>query len=45
MNNILYRRKKDKYMELENGRYRHYKGHMYEVFMTAQHSDTKEWMV
>ena len=32
-------------MELEQGLYRHYKGNMYEVFMTAQHSETEEWMV
>ena len=32
-------------MELETGLYRHYKGNMYEVFMTAQHSETEEWMV
>lgn len=32
-------------MKLEKGLYRHYKGPMYEVFMTAQHSETEEWMV
>ena len=32
-------------MELEKGIYRHYKGNKYEVFMTAQHSETEEWMV
>ena len=32
-------------MELEKGLYKHYKGNMYEVFMTAQHSETEEWMV
>jgi len=32
-------------MELETGRYEHYKGNMYEVYMTAQHSETEEWMV
>ena len=32
-------------MELAKGLYRHYKGPMYEVFMTAQHSETEEWMV
>jgi len=32
-------------MHLENGIYRHYKGNLYEVFMTAQHSETEEWMV
>jgi len=32
-------------MELQTGRYRHYKGSMYEVLMTARHSETEEWMV
>ena len=32
-------------MKLEKGIYRHYKGELYEVFMTAQHSETEEWMV
>ena len=32
-------------MKLENGLYQHYKGHMYQVYMTAQHSETEEWMV
>jgi hypothetical protein len=32
-------------MELEKGLYQHYKGNFYEVFMTAQHSETEEWMV
>ncbi len=32
-------------MKLETGLYRHYKGNMYEVTMTAQHSETEEWMV
>lgn len=32
-------------MELELGRYKHYKGSMYEVLMTARHSETEEWMV
>ena len=32
-------------MELEIGRYKHYKGSMYEVLMTARHSETEEWMV
>ena len=32
-------------MQLEKGLYRHYKGNLYEVMMTAQHSETEEWMV
>ena len=32
-------------MRLQKGRYKHYKGNMYEVYMTAQHSETEEWMV
>ena len=32
-------------MELEKGLYKHYKGNMYEVYMTARHSETEEWMV
>jgi len=32
-------------MKLEQGIYRHYKGNLYEVLMTAQHSETEEWMV
>jgi len=32
-------------MELEKGVYQHYKGNMYEVYMTARHSETEEWMV
>jgi len=32
-------------MELKIGRYRHYKGNMYEVLMAARHSETEEWMV
>ncbi|WP_373028509.1 DUF1653 domain-containing protein [Sulfurovum sp.] len=32
-------------MKLKKGIYRHYKGNLYEVFMTAQHSETEEWMV
>ena len=32
-------------MELEKGLYKHYKGNIYEVYMTARHSETEEWMV
>jgi len=32
-------------MEITKGRYKHYKGNMYEVYMTAQHSESEEWMV
>jgi len=32
-------------MEIEKGLYRHYKGNIYEVFTTAQHSETQEWVV
>ena len=32
-------------MKLKNGIYEHYKGNLYEVLMTAQHSETEEWMV
>ena len=32
-------------MELKAGIYRHYKGSLYEVYMTAQHSETEEWVV
>jgi len=32
-------------MELQKGRYKHYKGNMYEVLGTARHSETEEWMV
>lgn len=29
----------------EPGRYRHYKGHDYEVIDVARHSETEEWLV
>ena len=32
-------------MELKKGRYKHYKGNMYEVLDVARHSETEEWMV
>jgi len=32
-------------MEIKKGIYRHYKGNLYEVLMTVQHSETEEWMV
>ncbi|RRS30967.1 MAG: hypothetical protein P794_05150 [Epsilonproteobacteria bacterium (ex Lamellibrachia satsuma)] len=32
-------------MYLPKGLYRHYKGKLYEVMNTAQHSETEEWMV
>jgi len=32
-------------MELKKGLYKHYKGSMYEVVMTARYSETEEWMV
>ena len=32
-------------MKIEKGLYRHYKGNIYEVFTTAQHSETQEWVV
>jgi len=32
-------------MELKKGKYKHYKGSMYEVVDVARHSETEEWMV
>lgn len=32
-------------MEIQKGIYEHYKGNRYEVLVTAQHSETEEWMV
>ena len=32
-------------MELKKGKYKHYKGSLYEVLGTTRHSETEEWMV
>ena len=32
-------------MQLKKGIYKHYKGNLYEVLMTARHAETEEWMV
>jgi len=32
-------------MELKKGKYKHYKGALYEVLDVARHSETEEWMV
>ena len=32
-------------MDIEKGKYEHYKGSLYEVLGTARHSETEEWMV
>ena len=32
-------------MHVKPGRYRHYKGNMYEVIGTVRHSETEEWLV
>ena len=32
-------------IDIEPGRYRHYKGNEYEVIAMARHSETLEWMV
>ncbi len=32
-------------MEIALGRYRHYKGGLYEVLGMARHSESEEWMV
>jgi hypothetical protein len=32
-------------MELKKGKYKHYKGSLYEVLDVARHSETEEWMV
>ena len=32
-------------MEIQPGKYRHFKGKEYEVLYLARHSETEEWMV
>ena len=32
-------------MKIPHGKYRHYKGNLYEVLDTARHSETQEWHV
>lgn len=32
-------------MEIQPGKYRHFKGKEYEVLHLARHSETEEWMV
>ena len=32
-------------MQLPKGKYRHYKGQLYEVMDTARHSETEDWFV
>jgi hypothetical protein len=32
-------------MKLKKGIYKHYKGNLYEVVLTARHTETEEWMV
>jgi len=37
--------KKELIMDIKKGIYRHYKGNEYEVLMSAQHSETEEWVI
>lgn len=32
-------------MKIPHGKYRHYKGNLYEVLDTARHSESQEWYV